>query len=201
MQDREYNELWEKSLRKPLTPGEQAQLDAWLAVRPDVRAEWEEEAALCAALRQLPNVPVSKRFTASLLQTIEHEEEEALSCVLKQLPDVPVSSNFTALVRQAVEREERQVERDRSEGFTAGWRLWVRRHVLQLATSAAVLMTACLLVVYQQQAAHRAAMANQVVELSKVPVPSVDTLKDYEVIRHLSQVSAEPDMELLAALQ
>jgi anti-sigma factor RsiW len=167
MQEHEHNELWERSLRGQLTPGEKAQLEAWLAVRPELRAEWEEEVALCQ--------------------------------IVKRLPDVPVSSNFTALVMQAVEREQR-VEVPAREA--AGFFVWLRHHFAQVAASTAVVMLAGGLVLRQHQQAEQQVVTNQMKELAQVvPVPSVDVLKDYEAIRRLSQVSAEPDMELLLALQ
>jgi hypothetical protein len=163
------NELWEKSLRGRLTPGEKAQLEAQLAVRPDLRAEWEEEVALCQAVRRLP--------------------------------DAPVSSNFTALVLQAVAAEEREAQRAHApvaEGFVA----WLRKHLVQLTASTAVVTVAAILAVNQHKALARQEMAEQMKVMAAVaPVPSVDVLKDYEAIRRLSQVSSEPDLELLAALQ
>lgn len=176
MNEHEQNELWEKSLRSQLTPKEQAQLEARLAARPELRAEWAEELALCQAIRQLP--------------------------------EVPVSSNFTALVMQAVALEARQAQRVEapvSEGF---W-VWLRKHFVQLAASTAVVALAAVLAVQQHQPVtpvtvlnSQQEMVGQIKDLAKVgPVPSVDMLKDYEAIRRLSQVSAEPDWDLLAALQ
>jgi len=167
MQEHEQNELWERSLRGQLTPGERAQLEAWLAVRPELRAEWEEEVALCQLVRRLP--------------------------------DVPVSSNFTALVMQAVDRQPQLTETTSTVG---GFFEWLRRHFAQVAASTAMVMLAGGLVILQQRQASQQIVTNQMKELAKVvPVPSVDVLKDYEAIRRLSQVSAEPDMELLVALQ
>ena len=167
MQAHEHNELWERSLRGQLTPGEKAQLDAWLAVRPELRAEWEEEVALCQMVRRLP--------------------------------DVPVSSNFTALVLQAVELEQyAEVPAQQAAGFFG----WLRQHFAQVAAATAMLMLAGGLMFLQQRQARQQAVTNQMKELAKVvPVPSVAVLQDYEAIRRLSQVSAEPDMELLVALQ
>lgn len=167
MQEREHNELWERSLRGQLTSGERMQLEAWLATRPALRAEWEEEVALCQMVKRLPNAPVS--------------------------------SNFTALVMQAVELEQRQAER---VPVTLGFWAWLRKHMAQVAASTAMVVLAGGLVILQQRHAHTQAVTNQMKELAKVvPVPSVDALKDYEAIRRLSQVSTEPDLELLAALQ
>lgn len=176
MNEHEQNELWEKSLRDRLTPGEQVQLDAWLATRPDLFAQWEEEKALCQ--------------------------------VIRQLPDAPVSSNFTALVMQAVAQEERAVQRTDAP-VTGSFMAWLRQHLVQLTASTAVVALAAVLALQQAPTStpvittdSRQEIADQIKVLADVaPVPSVDVLKDYEAIRRLSQVSAEPDLELLAALQ
>lgn len=176
MSEHEQNELWEKSLRGQLTPKEQAQLESWLAGRPDLRAEWEDEVALCQ--------------------------------VVRQLPDAPVSSNFTSLVLQAVELEQRQTQRAEAAG-KSGFVYWLRKHLVQLTASTAVVALAAVLALRQHQpdaiTDSRQEMAEQMKEMAKVaPVPSVDVLKDFEAIRRLSlttQNSAEPDLELLAALQ
>lgn len=167
MQAHEHNELWERSLRGQLTPGERAQFEAWLAVRPELRVEWEEEVALCQMVRRLPNVPVS--------------------------------SNFTALVLQAVEREQcAEVPAQQAAGFFG----WLRQHFAQMTAATAMLMLAGGLFMLQQRQAQQQAVTNQMKELAQVvPMPSIAVLKDYEAIRRLSQVSAEPDMELLLALQ
>lgn len=181
MSEHEQNELWEKSLRGRLTPNEKARLETWLAARPDVRADWELEMSLCSAMQQLP--------------------------------DVPVSSNFTSLVMQAVAREERQAERAEAAAPN-GFVYWLRKHFAQLAASTAVVAIAGFLAVQQHggndgaqsttvaNVDSKQEMAKQIKELAVVaPVPSVDALKDFETIRRMSQVSAEPDLELLAALQ
>jgi len=180
MSEHEQNELWEKSLRGQLTPKEQAQLESWLVVRPALRAEWEDEVALCQ--------------------------------VVRQLPDAPVSSNFTSLVLQAVAQEERSAERT-AVTAQGGFGYWLRKHLVQLTASTAVVALATVLALQQHHTGSsvpavdsRQEMAEQMKEMAKAaPVPSVDVLKDYEAIRRLSQVSSvapsEPDMELLAALQ
>jgi hypothetical protein len=177
MNEHEQNELWERSLRDQLTPGEQAKLEAWLALRPDLSAQWEEEKALCQLMRQLP--------------------------------DAPISSNFTSQVLQAVALEERAAQHERAEApVTGGFMVWLRHHLVQLTASTAVVALATVLALQQvpttntvTPADSRQEIADQIKVLAEAPVPSVDVLKDYEAIRRLSQVSAEPDLELLAALQ
>jgi anti-sigma factor RsiW len=67
-------ELREKFWRRPLTVAEQAQLDVWLAAHPEVRPDWEADAALGAALAKMPERRVASNFTARVLAEIERED-------------------------------------------------------------------------------------------------------------------------------
>lgn len=73
MNESDYEALVEASWRRPLTAEEQAQLDAWLATRPETRAGWESEIGLNHLLGQLPDVPVASNFTAQVLQAVKRE--------------------------------------------------------------------------------------------------------------------------------
>lgn len=66
-----YHELAALAVRRPLTPAEQAQLEAVLAEYPEWRGTWDEDAALNAALRALPPVPVSTNFTTRVVEAAE----------------------------------------------------------------------------------------------------------------------------------
>jgi len=68
-----YTRLLELSWRRELTPGEAAQLEAWLLEHPEFRTEWEADGALNAALGHLPAVAVPSNFTARVLQAVERE--------------------------------------------------------------------------------------------------------------------------------
>ena len=68
-----YNRLRELSWRRELTAAEEAELRAWLAAHPEAQADWEAEAGLNEALRQLPDAPVPSNFTARVLQAVERE--------------------------------------------------------------------------------------------------------------------------------
>lgn len=70
--------LREAAWHRPLTAAEQAQLDAWLAQRPEARADWEAELALNTALAHLPERPVASNFTARVLQAVEREDLAAV---------------------------------------------------------------------------------------------------------------------------
>jgi anti-sigma factor RsiW len=65
--------LREAAWRRPLTVAEQAALAEWLAQHPDARAEWAAEAALSAALRQLPERRPPSNLTARVLAEIDRE--------------------------------------------------------------------------------------------------------------------------------
>jgi hypothetical protein len=74
MSESEFNTLRELSWRRPLTPVEEARLQAYLAANPAQQAAWEEEFALTHALQQLPHAPVSSNFTALVLQSLDRPE-------------------------------------------------------------------------------------------------------------------------------
>jgi anti-sigma factor RsiW len=63
----------ELAWRRKLSPAEAAELESWLAAHPAITAQWREEAALNAALDQLPDAPVPSNFTARILSQIERE--------------------------------------------------------------------------------------------------------------------------------
>ncbi len=77
MNDPVYHELRDLAARRPLTPAEEARLEAWLTAHPEARADWEQEAALDRLLRELPPAPVSSNFTALVLQALDAEERVA----------------------------------------------------------------------------------------------------------------------------
>lgn len=74
MKDTMFEELLTLRQKRPLTLDERARFDGWLAAHPADRARWAEEAALSAALRRLPEPPVSSNFMARVWQDIEASE-------------------------------------------------------------------------------------------------------------------------------
>lgn len=72
-----FEELLALRLKRPLTPGEQARLDGWLADHPTDRARWREATALSTALRCLPEPPVPANFMARVWQNLEADERRA----------------------------------------------------------------------------------------------------------------------------
>lgn len=70
-------QLSEILCRRPLTPSEQAQLEAELAAHPEARADWAADAALSAALARMPEQPAPSNLTARVLAEIEREEDLA----------------------------------------------------------------------------------------------------------------------------
>ncbi|MST94066.1 MAG: hypothetical protein EXS33_02130 [Pedosphaera sp.] len=77
MNDPVYHELRDLAARRPLTPAEEARLEAWLTAHPEARADWEQEAALDRLLRELPPAPVSSNFKVLVLQALDAEERAA----------------------------------------------------------------------------------------------------------------------------
>ena len=73
MNESEYQALIEASWRRSLTDDEQARLDSWLRVHPEMHNEWEEESALNRMLEELPEAPVASNFTARVLQAVQRE--------------------------------------------------------------------------------------------------------------------------------
>jgi len=74
MNDSELNQLRETAWQRKLTPGEEARLQAHLALQPDTQGEWDEELALTTALRAMPRAPVASNFTARVMQAVAHEQ-------------------------------------------------------------------------------------------------------------------------------
>ncbi|MGV3755086.1 MAG: anti-sigma factor family protein [Verrucomicrobiota bacterium] len=176
MNEHEQNELWEKSLRSRLTPNEQAQLESWLAARPDLRAQWEEELALCQVIRQLPDAPVSSNFTALVMQAVAQEERAA------QRAEAPAADGFMVWLRKHFAQ------------------LTASTAVVALAAVLAVQQQQPTQTVTAPDA--NQAMAEQIKEMAKVgSVPSVDLLMDYEPIRRMSQGASQgpvgPDLDFV----
>lgn len=123
------------------------------------------------------------------------ELESRLSEMLAKIPDAPVSSNFTARLMQAVELEDaRQSRRWR---FSWHWHARLPR----IAVMAAVVLFAGLAFRHYQLTSQRALLAKNVALVAESqPLPSVEALKNFDVIQRLSQ-PAHADDELLALLQ
>jgi anti-sigma factor RsiW len=77
MNDAEYNQVLEKSLRGKLSAGEAMALEAYLATRPELRAAWEDDLALNQLLHQVKVPPVSSNFTALVLQEVAGQDRRA----------------------------------------------------------------------------------------------------------------------------
>jgi anti-sigma factor RsiW len=74
MNDQVYNHLLELSWQRKLSPEEEGQLQAWLEAHPQIRKDWELEAALTEALGRMPRPLVSSNFTARVLQAVERDK-------------------------------------------------------------------------------------------------------------------------------
>ena len=69
-----YERLLQISWRRKLTEAEAAELQAWLAAHPDLRAQWADEANLNEFLEALPVAPVPSNFTSRVLREVERQE-------------------------------------------------------------------------------------------------------------------------------
>ena len=121
--------------------------------------------------------------------------QQELRALLARLPDAPVASNFTARVMSAVELEESRPLRPRH--VTWNWRALLPRS----AVAATVVLLAGLTFHHYELASQRTALAKNVALVAEsLPLPSVDALKNFDVIQRMSQ-PAHADEELLALLQ
>ncbi len=162
MNNATFEELLALRHKRPLTPDEQARLQAWLVRHPADRARWTEESALSAALHRLP--------------------------------DAPVPSNFMARVWQDIEAVER-----RGQGSRSGWLSRFRWPSLAQQFALATLMLAAVMVIQNRRAHSPARLAQSIEQVTTLTtLPSIEMLKDFEVISRLNQSSA--DLDLLAAL-
>jgi len=123
------------------------------------------------------------------------DTEAALNDALAKLPEAEVSSNFTARVLQAVQRETAVRERPSS--------LWkIRRWLPRVAFAALIASAGLTAWRHEQIAARRAEYAQSVEAFSDVAsLPSPEVLQNFEAIRHLNQVAAPADEQLLTLLQ
>jgi hypothetical protein len=117
--------------------------------------------------------------------------QNELRRLLSHLPDAPVASNFTARVMQVVELEESRQARK--------WN-WSWHVLLPRIAIAAVLLFAGAALQRHELEAHRTAFARNVALIAGAqPLPSMDALKNFDVIQRMSQPRA--DEELLALMQ
>lgn len=123
------------------------------------------------------------------------ELEARLTAALTKLPESSVPSNFTARVLDAIELE--AAREARSVPWVLNWRaLWPR-----VALAAAVLIFAGVSIQRYEVHSQRVHLAKDVATVAAAqPLPSVDALKDLDVIQRMSQ-PGHADGELLALMQ
>jgi len=78
-----HDELIRLGLKRELTDDDRARIDATLAAHPELREQWEADAALGRVLRHLPDVPVSSNFTSRVLDAIELEERAVVRAAVR----------------------------------------------------------------------------------------------------------------------
>ena len=125
----------------------------------------------------------------------ELEPEAQLTRTLTDIPDVSVPSNFTTRVLQAVKVEE--AGQSRRQGRLWNWhRLWPR-----VAIATTVVILAGVSIQHYETNSRRLELAKSVAQIAaKQPMPSMDALKNLDVIQKMG-ASIHADGELLAALQ
>src|ERR1700679_964446 len=120
--------------------------------------------------------------------------QNELRALLSRLPDVPVASNFTARVMQAIELEESRGSR--KWNFIFNWHAFFPR----AAVATAVVVFAGLAFHHHEIYSQRAVLAKNVALVAGVqPLPSVEALKNFDVIQRMGQPQ-HADEELLALM-
>ena len=71
-----HDELIRLSLKRELTEDDRARIEAALAAHPELREQWEADAALGRALRTLPDAPLSSNFTSRVLDEIDLNDRD-----------------------------------------------------------------------------------------------------------------------------
>jgi anti-sigma-K factor RskA len=123
------------------------------------------------------------------------QTQDELREFLSQLPDFPVSSNFTARVMQAIEREESRPQP--KWAFFSNWRVFLPR----AAVAAGVMVLTGLAFHHHEIYRERAQVAQNLVQAAgSSSVPSVEALKNFDVIQRMAQPQ-HADEELLALMQ
>ena len=174
MSESDYQELREIGWQRKLTADEEARLQSFLLIHPELAQDWEEEAALNQILEQLPSPPVSSNFTARVLQSIDLEEAQAERATRKtfQFP-----SWLRALAPRAVLA---------ALLLSLGGLAYVRydQHQVELAQE-------------------NMARGGKQVALVATTLPDMQMWQDFETIRRLnvSLPAASDDESLLAALK
>lgn len=128
MNDSEFRQLVETSWRRPLREDEQARLEAWLAVHPEERAEWEADSLLNQGLQRLPDAPMSSNFTSLVLQSVAPERRSAsrtgswVGRLLASLPRPVLRLGWSllalALLWAGYSHHESVVRKDLTKGLT-----------------------------------------------------------------------------------
>jgi anti-sigma factor RsiW len=77
MNDSVYDELLRLGMKRELTADDRAKIEAGLAAHPELRARWDEDAALNRALRATADAPVSSNFTSRVMDAIDFADREA----------------------------------------------------------------------------------------------------------------------------
>jgi anti-sigma factor RsiW len=172
MNNDEFQTWLETLQRRPLTPAERTELEAFLSRHPEHRETWDQESALTQLLVDLPEAPLSAGFTSRVIAATSLARQPARPALpflrWLRLPRPALGFAATALVLAL--------------GFL-GLMIHQSHARTQLVHSVADL-------------SRQIELAASATEL-----PAVQLLQDFEAIHRLDEPHPLADDELLAALQ
>jgi len=76
-ENHDHEKMRELTWRENLSPAQQQELEAWLAIHPEKREALAVESNLTASLGKLPHIPVSSNFTARVLEQARLDRQTA----------------------------------------------------------------------------------------------------------------------------
>lgn len=171
------DELIRISLKRELGDDDRARIEAALAAHPELRGQWEFDAALGRLLRQLPDVPVSSNFTARVLDTIELDERRSARSTRKPK-------------RWALWLRSVQPKLTWGAAFALLIAAGTHQYRVQQSTRAQTQIE-------QAQLVHEIRSLSQ--DLASLPGPEV--FRDFDAINQFRQVGTGSDDELLRVLR
>ncbi|HMJ91112.1 MAG TPA: hypothetical protein VK530_14915 [Candidatus Acidoferrum sp.] len=171
-----HDELIRLSLKRELNNEDRARIDAALAAHPELREQWETDAALGRMLRQLPDAPISSNFNSRVMEAIELEERETQRATNRP--------RWRAWLRRVQPRMSWALALALVSALSA------YQYRVQQGTKARAQ-------VEQAQFVHEIRNLSQ----DMVSLPGPEVFKDFEVINQFRQVSSVSDDDLLRVLR
>jgi anti-sigma factor RsiW len=173
------DELIRLSLKRELTDGDRARIEAALAAHPELREQYEADAALGRALRSMSNAPVSFNFTSRVLDQIDLDD--------RNLARAASRSSWREWLRRVQPRV--------SWAFALAVVVAFGAYQYRINQSAIAKAQ-----IHHAQLVHEMrSLSHLSSDLAAVPAPEV--LKDFDAINQFRQVTAVSDDDLLKVLQ